>query len=214
MHLPRGVSTTIFLCRPHWLLLGPRSGAGGWGLLLLLSGATCTGHGARSRALLRARTPRQRHAGEERGQTEACHDLLQIRAFHRQSPPSLRVVPCVTLSSPRPGADDSDIHSVPAPTRGPGATEFPSGKARFLPYQISSLPARPSSGTLPPRDHPLQQLNSLGYGTGNPDLRLNLVYNPARDFLAPAPAELEETGRCELDARFRIVSLRERLELE
>jgi radical SAM/Cys-rich protein len=60
------------------------------------------------------------------------------------------------------------------------------------------------SGTFAKCITALRQLNSLGYGKDDPDLRLNLVYNPAEAFLAPAQAELEATYRRELDARFGI----------
>ena len=60
------------------------------------------------------------------------------------------------------------------------------------------------SGTFAKCITALKQLNGLGYGKDNPDLRLHLVYNPAGAFLAPAQAELEATYRRELDSRFGI----------
>jgi radical SAM/Cys-rich protein len=50
----------------------------------------------------------------------------------------------------------------------------------------------------------LQQLNSLGYGI-DPDLPLNLVYNPVGAFLAPSQPELEADYKRELKTHFRIV---------
>jgi len=74
-----------------------------------------------------------------------------------------------------------------------------------LPYYLEDGVDRVrGSGTFAKCITALQQLNGLGYGKDNPDLRLNLVYNPAGAFLAPAQAELEETYRRELNARFGI----------
>jgi radical SAM/Cys-rich protein len=49
----------------------------------------------------------------------------------------------------------------------------------------------------------IQRLNALGYGR-QPDLPLNLVYNPGGPFLPPSQAALEEEYRRELDSRFGI----------
>ena len=49
----------------------------------------------------------------------------------------------------------------------------------------------------------MQRLNALGYGR-QPDLPLNLVYNPGGPFLPPSQAALEEDYRRELDRRFGI----------
>lgn len=49
----------------------------------------------------------------------------------------------------------------------------------------------------------IQRLNALGYGR-QPDLPLNLVYNPGGPFLPPSQAALEEDYRRELDSRFGI----------
>ncbi len=49
----------------------------------------------------------------------------------------------------------------------------------------------------------IQRLNALGYGR-QPDLPLNLVYNPGGPFLPPSQAALEEDFRRELDRRFGI----------
>ena len=46
----------------------------------------------------------------------------------------------------------------------------------------------------------LQQLNALGYGQGNPDLCLDLVYNPQGAFLPPPQAALEQDYKRELAA--------------
>jgi radical SAM/Cys-rich protein len=50
----------------------------------------------------------------------------------------------------------------------------------------------------------LQQLNSLGYGI-EPNLQLNLVYNPVGLHLPPSQAKLEADYKRELAARFGIV---------
>jgi len=49
----------------------------------------------------------------------------------------------------------------------------------------------------------IRQLNALGYGS-EPDLSLNLVYNPGGAFLPPEQSELEADYRRELNARFGI----------
>jgi len=49
----------------------------------------------------------------------------------------------------------------------------------------------------------MQRLNVLGYGR-QPDLPLNLVYNPGGPFLPPSQAALEEDYRRELNSRFGI----------
>ncbi len=49
----------------------------------------------------------------------------------------------------------------------------------------------------------LRKLNALGYGI-DPDLPLNLVYNPGGPFLPPPQTFLEEDYRCELGRRFGI----------
>jgi radical SAM/Cys-rich protein len=53
----------------------------------------------------------------------------------------------------------------------------------------------------------LRQLNSLGYGS-QPDLGLNLVYNPGGAFLPSEQGRLEADYRRELDERFGIVFTR------
>jgi len=50
----------------------------------------------------------------------------------------------------------------------------------------------------------LMKLNCLGYGSGVPGKRLNLVYNPAGPFLSPAQNTLEEDFKRELRRRFGI----------
>jgi radical SAM/Cys-rich protein len=50
----------------------------------------------------------------------------------------------------------------------------------------------------------LRHLNALGYGKGDPDLVLNLVYNPVGAFLPPAQAKLELDYKRELGERFGI----------
>lgn len=50
----------------------------------------------------------------------------------------------------------------------------------------------------------LRLLNSLGYGTGNADLRLNLVYNPVGTLLPSPQSQLEEDYKRELLERFGI----------
>jgi radical SAM/Cys-rich protein len=53
----------------------------------------------------------------------------------------------------------------------------------------------------------IRQLNALGYGS-NPDLPLNLVYNPGGSFLPPQQTALEEDYRWELGSRFGIAFTR------
>ncbi len=50
----------------------------------------------------------------------------------------------------------------------------------------------------------LRLLNSFGYGTGNPHLRLNLVYNPVGASLPPLQEQLEVEYKRELHARYGI----------
>jgi radical SAM/Cys-rich protein len=49
----------------------------------------------------------------------------------------------------------------------------------------------------------IRMLNSLGYGV-QPQLSLNLVYNPGGPFLPPSQSELEAAYKRELDSRFGI----------
>ncbi len=53
----------------------------------------------------------------------------------------------------------------------------------------------------------IRQLNALGYGS-NPDLPLNLVYNPGGSFLPPQQTALEEDYRWEFGSRFGIAFTR------
>jgi len=53
----------------------------------------------------------------------------------------------------------------------------------------------------------IKQLNALGYAS-NPDLSLNLVYNPGGPFLPPSQSALEEDYRRELRSRFGITFTR------
>jgi len=53
----------------------------------------------------------------------------------------------------------------------------------------------------------IKRLNALGYGS-DPDLILNLVYNPGGPFLPPDQGELEATYRSELKRRFGITFTR------
>jgi radical SAM/Cys-rich protein len=53
----------------------------------------------------------------------------------------------------------------------------------------------------------IKQLNALGYGS-DPDLPLNLVYNPGGPFLPPSQSALEEDYRRELGSRFGITFTR------
>jgi radical SAM/Cys-rich protein len=50
----------------------------------------------------------------------------------------------------------------------------------------------------------LKRLNTLGYGTGSPDLPLSLVFNPQGIFLAPPQNTLENDYKQELQAKFGI----------
>ncbi len=51
----------------------------------------------------------------------------------------------------------------------------------------------------------LRQLNDLGYGREDSDLKLNLVYNPVGEHLPPAQAGLERDYKKQLSERFGIV---------
>ncbi len=51
----------------------------------------------------------------------------------------------------------------------------------------------------------LLKLNSMGYGSDDPDLQLNLVYNPQGAFLPPSQQELEKTYKEKLKDEFGIV---------
>lgn len=50
----------------------------------------------------------------------------------------------------------------------------------------------------------LRMLNGAGYGKENPDLKLNLVYNPAGAFLPPSQKTLEGEYKKELKERFDV----------
>ena len=50
----------------------------------------------------------------------------------------------------------------------------------------------------------LRRLNALGYGGGDADLSLDLVFNPQGPVLPPAQAELERTYKIELGRRFGV----------
>ena len=50
----------------------------------------------------------------------------------------------------------------------------------------------------------LRRLNALGYGGEDPDLSLDLVFNPQGPVLPPAQAELERTYKSELGRRFGV----------
>jgi len=74
-----------------------------------------------------------------------------------------------------------------------------------LPYYIDSDVDRVrGKGAFEKCIKALMKLNCLGYGSGVPDKRLNLVYNPAGPFLSPAQNTLEEDFKRELRRRFEI----------
>lgn len=95
--------------------------------------------------------------------------------------------------------------------REPGMEEMP---AFFKEYQIklvASLPcyleenvcAQRGKGAYEKSIAAIKRLNALGYGS-NPELPLNLVYNPGGPFLPPPQSVLEEDYRRELWGRFGI----------
>ncbi|MBU2702380.1 radical SAM/Cys-rich protein [Sporomusaceae bacterium BoRhaA] len=58
-------------------------------------------------------------------------------------------------------------------------------------YTESNVTAQRGKGVYSANIEVLKQLNSLGYGTGKPELKLSLVYNPGGDCLPGPQSELE-----------------------
>ncbi len=71
-------------------------------------------------------------------------------------------------------------------------------------YCAENVNAQRGDGVFDSSISALRSLNQLGYGS-NPDLPLNLVYNPGGPRLPPAQAELEADYKRELKAHFDIV---------
>jgi radical SAM/Cys-rich protein len=68
-------------------------------------------------------------------------------------------------------------------------------------YLEENVCAQRGSGAYQKSVAAIRRLNALGYGL-NPDLSLNLVYNPGGPFLPPPQSALEADYRRELEARF------------
>ena len=71
-------------------------------------------------------------------------------------------------------------------------------------YLEANVNSQRGSGVFEKTIAALKQLNSLGYGQ-EPDLTLDLVYNPGGAFLPPSQQALEADYRRELSSRFGIV---------
>jgi radical SAM/Cys-rich protein len=71
-------------------------------------------------------------------------------------------------------------------------------------YLEENVRAQRGVGTYEKSVAAIKVLNGLGYGS-NPELPLNLVYNPGGPFLSPPQSALEEDYRRELGQRFGIV---------
>ena len=77
---------------------------------------------------------------------------------------------------------------------------------------ISSLPhfsakrtdAQRGEGVFEKSIKALQMLNDVGYGKGNPELELNLVFNPSGAFLPPDQAGLEKDFKTKLKSEYNI----------
>ena len=74
-------------------------------------------------------------------------------------------------------------------------------------YLEENVRAQRGQGTYEKSVEAIRRLNAQGYGV-EPDLQLNLVYNPAGPALPPDQAELEQDYRRELGARFGIAFTR------
>jgi radical SAM/Cys-rich protein len=70
-------------------------------------------------------------------------------------------------------------------------------------YELKNVDAQRGDGVFDSSIRALQLLNRLGYGRGS-DLPLDLVYNPAGDFLPPDQTELEADYKRELKKNFDI----------
>jgi radical SAM/Cys-rich protein len=71
-------------------------------------------------------------------------------------------------------------------------------------YSRENVDQQRGSGVFDRSIAALKTLNRLGYGVGNPELILNLVYNPVGAFLPPAQADLEARYKYELKRNFGI----------
>jgi radical SAM/Cys-rich protein len=93
----------------------------------------------------------------------------------------------------------------------PGMEKMPKFYRRHKIQLVASLPcyleenvcAQRGKGVYEKSITALKQLNTLGYGI-DPDLPLNLVYNPGGPFLPPLQTSLEKDYRSELGRRFGI----------
>ncbi|MEO6409532.1 MAG: arsenosugar biosynthesis radical SAM (seleno)protein ArsS [Burkholderiaceae bacterium] len=71
-------------------------------------------------------------------------------------------------------------------------------------YSLERVDRQRGEGVFDKSIAALQRLNSLGYGRGDPDFALNLVYNPQGAALPPPQAALEADYKRELSAHFGI----------
>lgn len=71
-------------------------------------------------------------------------------------------------------------------------------------YTQDNVDAQRGKGTFDASIKALSLLNSLGYGQGNPDLQLSLVYNPGGAFLPPAQSQLKADYKAHLRNHFAI----------
>jgi radical SAM/Cys-rich protein len=71
-------------------------------------------------------------------------------------------------------------------------------------YEAKNVEEQRGSGVFDKSIKALQLLNQLGYGVDDPDLQLNLVYNPNGAFLPPDQAELEADYKREMKKHFNI----------
>ncbi|MEZ4334000.1 MAG: arsenosugar biosynthesis radical SAM protein ArsS [Myxococcota bacterium] len=72
-------------------------------------------------------------------------------------------------------------------------------------YGAENVDAQRGRGVFASSLRALERLNALGYGRGDPRLRLDLVYNPVGAFLPPDQRALEAEYRTRLAADFGIV---------
>jgi radical SAM/Cys-rich protein len=94
----------------------------------------------------------------------------------------------------------------------PGMEEMPEFLRKYKVRLVASMPcyleenvrAQRGAGTYEKSVAAIKILNGLGYGF-DPDLPLNLVYNPGGPFLPPPQSMLEDDYRRELGQRFGIV---------
>lgn len=71
-------------------------------------------------------------------------------------------------------------------------------------YELENLERQRGRGTYGRSITALQRLNSLGYGSGDPERELVLVYNPIGDTLPPPQLDLETDYRRVLAERFNL----------